>query len=53
MYLLFIESVVIVSYARTPLGSFNGALSSLTAPQLGSIAIKGTFVVFSHLFCWF
>ncbi|EAS36908.3 acetyl-CoA C-acetyltransferase [Coccidioides immitis RS] len=32
--------VYIVSAARTPLGSFLGALSSLTAPQLGSHAIK-------------
>ncbi|PJC08193.1 MAG: acetyl-CoA C-acyltransferase, partial [Flavobacteriaceae bacterium CG_4_9_14_0_8_um_filter_34_30] len=33
--------VVIVSVARTPIGSFMGSLSSLTAPQLGSAAIKG------------
>ncbi|KAI2086942.1 erg10, acetyl-CoA C-acetyltransferase [Ophidiomyces ophidiicola] len=32
--------VYIVSVARTPVGSFLGALSSLTAPQLGSHAIK-------------
>ncbi|KAJ9225304.1 hypothetical protein DTO027B5_5270 [Paecilomyces variotii] len=32
--------VYIVSSARTPVGSFLGALSSLTAPQLGSHAIK-------------
>jgi acetyl-CoA C-acetyltransferase len=32
--------VVIVSAARTPVGSFNGSLSSFTAPQLGSAAIK-------------
>lgn len=31
---------VIVAAARTPIGSFMGSLSSLTAPQLGSIAIK-------------
>src|SRR5690606_31669987 len=31
--------VVIVSAARTPIGSFGGALSSLTAPQLGAVAI--------------
>jgi acetyl-CoA C-acetyltransferase len=35
------NEVVIVSAARTPIGSFNGALSSLSAPQLGSKAIKG------------
>jgi acetyl-CoA C-acetyltransferase len=34
------NEVLIISGARTPVGSFNGALSSLTAPQLGSIAIK-------------
>jgi acetyl-CoA C-acetyltransferase len=34
------NEVLIISGARTPVGSFNGALSSFTAPQLGSIAIK-------------
>ena len=32
--------VVIVSAARTPVGSFLGALSSLSASQLGEVAIK-------------
>ncbi|KAK2811933.1 hypothetical protein FQN50_001640 [Emmonsiellopsis sp. PD_5] len=32
--------VYIVASARTPVGSFLGSLSSLTAPQLGSHAIK-------------
>jgi acetyl-CoA C-acetyltransferase len=32
--------IVIVSAARTPVGSFNGALSSLTAAQLGTVALK-------------
>ncbi|MDB5431192.1 MAG: acetyl-CoA C-acyltransferase [Caulobacter sp.] len=32
--------VVIVSAARTPVGSFNGALASLPAHDLGSIAIR-------------
>ena len=32
--------VVIVSAARTPVGSFNGALSSVPANQLGQTAIK-------------
>ena len=32
--------VVIVSAARTPVGSFNGALSSLKASELGTVAIK-------------
>ena len=31
---------VIVSYARTPLGKYLGGLSSLSAPELGSFAIK-------------
>jgi acetyl-CoA C-acetyltransferase len=35
------KTVYIVSAVRTPIGAFNGALASLTAPQLGSIAIKG------------
>ncbi|HEY5009333.1 MAG TPA: acetyl-CoA C-acyltransferase, partial [Caulobacteraceae bacterium] len=34
------SKVVIVSAARTPVGSFNGALASLPAHALGSIAIK-------------
>jgi len=35
------NKVVIVSAARTPIGSFLGSLSSLSATQLGSAAIKG------------
>ncbi len=38
---LMSKKVVIVSAARTPIGSFMGSLSSLTAVQLGSAAIKG------------
>ena len=34
------SDVVIVSAARTPIGSFNGALASLTGAQLGTIALK-------------
>jgi len=34
------KKVVIVAAKRTPVGAFNGALSSVSAPQLGSIAIK-------------
>jgi acetyl-CoA C-acetyltransferase len=34
------KDIVIVSAARTPVGSFNGGLSSLTAAQLGTVAIK-------------
>jgi acetyl-CoA C-acetyltransferase len=32
--------IVIASAARTPVGSFNGALASLTGAQLGTIALK-------------
>jgi acetyl-CoA acetyltransferase family protein len=35
------KRVVIVSAVRTPIGSFMGGLSSITAPRLGAIAIKG------------
>src|SRR4030081_3160849 len=34
------SDVVIVSAKRTPIGAFQGALAPLTAPQLGSAAIK-------------
>src|SRR5258706_12593164 len=34
------QSPVLVSAVRTPIGRFLGALSSLTAPQLGAIAIR-------------
>ena len=34
------KKIVITSAKRTPVGSFNGTLSSLSAAQLGSIAIK-------------
>lgn len=35
------KEVVIVSVARTPMGSFMGSLSNIPAPKLGAIAIKG------------
>jgi len=34
------REVIISSAARTPIGSFQGALASLSAPDLGAIAIK-------------
>src|SRR5690242_1570579 len=34
------EEVVIVSAARTPVGKFQGALSDLSATQLGAIAVR-------------
>lgn len=35
------KKIVIVSAARTPIGSFMGALSTVTATHLGAAAIKG------------
>ncbi|MBT7851172.1 MAG: acetyl-CoA C-acyltransferase [Flavobacteriaceae bacterium] len=35
------KDVVIVSAARTPIGSFLGGLSTVSAPKLGAVAIKG------------
>jgi acetyl-CoA C-acetyltransferase len=35
------KNVVIVSAVRTPIGSFMGALSSISATELGSVAIRG------------
>jgi acetyl-CoA C-acetyltransferase len=36
-----VEDVVVVGYARTPVGRFGGGLSSLTGMQLGGHAIAG------------
>ncbi len=35
------EKVYILSTVRTPIGSFGGALSSIAATELGSVAMKG------------
>ncbi|HEY2177905.1 MAG TPA: acetyl-CoA C-acyltransferase [Caulobacteraceae bacterium] len=35
------DPVVIVSYARTPMGGFQGALAGASATQLGAAAVKG------------
>ncbi|RZM19211.1 MAG: acetyl-CoA C-acetyltransferase, partial [Sphingomonas sp.] len=35
------DPVVIVSYARTPMGSFQGALAGATATELGATAVGG------------
>ena len=35
------KEVYIISAVRTPIGSFGGALKSLSATQLGAVAIKG------------
>ena len=37
-----VKDVVIVSAVRTPMGSFLGGLSNVSAVDLGSIAIKGS-----------
>lgn len=34
------KEIVIVNAARTPIGSFQGSLGSLTAPKLGAVAIR-------------
>ena len=35
------DPIVILSYARTPMGSFQGSLAGLSATELGSAAVKG------------
>ena len=35
-------STYICSAARTPIGAFQGSLKSISATELGSIAIKGS-----------
>lgn len=35
------DPVVILSYARTPMGSFQGSLSGASATELGAAAVKG------------
>ena len=35
------QEIVIVAAKRTPIGGFQGALSTVTSPQLAAIAIKG------------
>ena len=34
------DNVVICSYARTPMGGFQGALSSVSSTELGAVAVK-------------
>jgi acetyl-CoA C-acetyltransferase len=34
------DPIVILSYARTPMGGFQGALSGASAMQLGATAVK-------------
>jgi acetyl-CoA C-acetyltransferase len=40
MWSCFMEEIVIVSGVRTPVGKFQGALSDLSATQLGAIAVR-------------
>ncbi|MDP3906064.1 acetyl-CoA C-acyltransferase [Novosphingobium sp.] len=35
------DPVVILSYARTPMGGMQGELSDVSAPELGAVAVKG------------
>ena len=35
------DSIVIVGMSRTPMGGFQGDFASVTAPELGAVAIKG------------
>ena len=42
-----LTDVCVVGVARTPMGGFLGALSSLPATKLGSIAIQGEIRIFS------
>ena len=37
------NDIVIVSAARTPVGRFNGALSTVSAPALGALALRAAF----------
>jgi acetyl-CoA C-acetyltransferase len=37
------DEIVIVSAARTPVGSFNGTLSTLSAHELGTVALQAAF----------
>lgn len=41
----FNAGVYIVGVARTPMGAFLGALSSIPATKLGSIAIEGKYSI--------
>ena len=34
------KDIVIISAVRTPIGKFQGALKSMTAPQLGALVVR-------------
>lgn len=46
-----LNDVLVVSAARTPMGSFGGCLAPLSATKLGAIAIQVrlTFILFSEI----
>lgn len=46
-----LNEVLVVSAARTPMGSFGGCLAPLSATKLGAIAIQVrlTFILFSEI----
>ncbi|MCY4430948.1 MAG: acetyl-CoA C-acyltransferase [Rhodospirillales bacterium] len=35
------DPIIVAGMARTPMGSFQGSLQAVTAPELGSVAIRG------------
>ena len=37
------DDIVIVSAVRTPVGSFSGALGTLSAHELGTVALQAAF----------
>lgn len=39
--MIYMKDIVIVSVARTPIGSFLGSLAGISATKLGAVAIKG------------
>lgn len=47
-----VQEVVIVSAVRTPLGSFLGSLSSLSATRLGAIAVQAAVVQAGMWICF-
>lgn len=34
------DPIIIASYARTPMGGFQGALAEVSAPELGAVAVR-------------
>ena len=42
------DPIVILSYARTPMGGMQGALSDVSATDLGATAVKAAFFAFPN-----